>query len=326
MLESNKEDPIWRSLFLAWREFPQGKRPILEVDCFQYNLFTNLLGLTNDIINDNYCHGGYRKVVVAEKKRRDLAVAEIRDRVVHRLIYDELTRIYDKTFDFDVWSCRVDKGLHRCLSRTQHLTKKYKEHFIWRMDIAKFFDNVDHKVLKNYLRRRVMDQRTLRICDEIIDSYSCSLNEKFANARRGIPIGNLTSQVFANIYLNEFDRFVRRALKPLAYIRYGDDTLIFARTRHQANKFREIAANFLKSELKLTVNPRNDAIFRANQQIRFLGHIITEKSVVVDSRTTQAVLAKVNLRNLASYKSLHLAKWPKRQLDFLAADIVDDLP
>jgi len=138
-----------------------------------------------------------------------------------------------------------------------------------------------------------------------------------------VPIGNLTSQIFANIYLNEFDRYVRHVLKPLGYVRYGDDAILFVRTRHEARQFRKAATDFLREELRLTVNPKNDVIFRTDQPLHFLGHVITDKYVVVDKHTTRTVMEKINLRNVASYKSLKLAKWPKRQIDYLILDEIE---
>jgi retron-type reverse transcriptase len=160
-------------LFITWQSFRHGKKPNPAIDAFEYGLEKNLRQLAHDIETQTYRHGGYRHVVVEEKKRRDLAVATVRDRVVHRLVYDELTAIYDRTFDVDVWSCRKGKGLHKCLARTRRLLAKHRTAFIWRTDISKFFDHVNHEVMKKCLRRRISNLQTLRLCDEIINSYSC---------------------------------------------------------------------------------------------------------------------------------------------------------
>lgn len=120
--------------------------------------------------------------------------------------------------------------------------------------------------------------------------------------------------------MNEFDRFVRHGLKPLTYLRYGDDAILVMKTRREARKFRETAIKFLNETLKLPVNPRNDAIFRADQPLHFLGHVITKNYVVTDKHTTKSVMKKVNLTNIASYKSLKLAKWPKREIDWIIAE------
>ncbi len=163
---------LYQRLLIAWQNFRKGKKATPEINRFQYDPFANLEQLVYEIDTRTYHHGGYRKVVIEEKKRRDLAVATVRDRVAHRLVYDELNGICDKTFDPDVWSCRKSKGLHKCLARTQRLVRKYHADFIWRMDISKFFDNVDHAILKKCLRRRVHNPQTLYLCDEIIDSYT----------------------------------------------------------------------------------------------------------------------------------------------------------
>jgi hypothetical protein len=136
----------------------------------------------------------------------------------------------------------------------------------------------------------------------------------------GIPIGNLTSQIFANIYLHEFDRYVRHTLKPLAYARYGDDAVFFCQNRRQAREFRQKSVEFLSETLKLTINPKNDVIVPAQSGLHFLGHAITAEYAVVDRHTTKSALQKVSLNNVASYKSLKLVKWPKRQIDHLVLD------
>ena len=311
-----------RLIYSAWQEFRRDKKSSYEIDKFEYSLAQNLCKLVDDIDSGTYCHGSYRRTIVSEKKRRDLAVACVRDRVVHRLIYNQLVVLYDSTFDPDVWSCRVDKGLHKCLTRTQQLLAKYPNTCVWRMDIIKFFDCIDHAVLRTCLDRRVTDQKLLWLCDEVITSYSATNGQAQSC---GIPIGNLTSQVFANIYLNEFDRYVRHQLKPLAYARYGDDCILFVRTRREARYIRSRAIEFLREKLGLALNPKNDVIVYATQGLHFLGHIITSDSVVTDRHTTRRALERVNSRNLASYKSLNLDKWSKRELNYLALDEIEDL-
>jgi retron-type reverse transcriptase len=186
------------------------------------------------------------------------------------------------------------------------------------MDITKFFDCVDQEKLKECLRRRVYDAQVLWLCDKIIDSYV-----DVSGRSRGIPIGNLTSQIFANIYLNEFDRYVRHILRPLAYVRYGDDCVFFARTERQARQLRTLASGFLRDELKLTINPRNDVIVPAAVGLKFLGHIVTLDGATVDSHTSRRALERVNYRNLSSYKALNLDKWQKRRLEQQVLDEVE---
>lgn len=182
---------MYQEIFRSWQNFRRGKKSTSVIDAFEYDLFRNLRDLTHEIETGNYRHGNYRRVIIEEKKRRDLSVADVRDRVIHRLIYDELTEIFDKTFDPDVWSCRKSKGLHKCLDRTQELLRKHQKSFIWRMDITKFFDHVDHEVLKQCIKRRVKNPRIIKICDEIINSYKSQERER----ERDLMIENMAFQL-----------------------------------------------------------------------------------------------------------------------------------
>jgi len=125
-----------------------------------------------------YKHGGYKKFIVTDNKRRQISVASVRDRVVHRLLYEYLNKIYDKTFIYDAWSCRKNKGLIAAIERTQKFLRKYKNSFIWRADIRKFFDNADHQILLKILFLRVKDTKAMNIIREIIVSYSAPIRER----------------------------------------------------------------------------------------------------------------------------------------------------
>ena len=160
---------IWRT----WRNFRRGKKPSRAILIFEAELEENLLLLCRDLNSGTYRHSDYSHKIVNEKKRRDIFVASVRDRVVHRLLYDYLTPIFDPVLDYDVWSCRVGKGLHACLWRVANLMTRFPDAWVWRADISKFFDNVNQDVLKNCLIRRVSDPRALELCYEIINSYYC---------------------------------------------------------------------------------------------------------------------------------------------------------
>jgi len=159
---------IWQS----WYLFRRSKKIAPELDKFQYYLEKNLFNLCLELKNGKWSHGRYREYVVYDNKKRKISVALIRDRIVHRLIYEFLVNIYDKAFDYDVWSCRKGKGLWGAINRTQKLANKYIGSFVWRADIKKFFDNVDHDTLKNVLKRKITCCKTLEILGKIIDSYA----------------------------------------------------------------------------------------------------------------------------------------------------------
>ena len=229
---------VWRS-FVAFRT---GKKPSRAIVEFEYDLLDNIIKLAAELQTGSYKHSPYAHMIVNDNKRRDIAVASVRDRVVHRLLYDYLVTIWDKTFNYDAWSCRQNKGLHGAIDRSQRFMRQYKDGWLWRGDITKLFDSVDKHTMKRLLRRRVNDPTALWLLDEIIDSYS-----SFESAR-GIPIGNLTSQTLANIYLNEFDRFIKHSIKPSSYLRYGDDWLCFMSDKVQLENARLKAESFLRGE------------------------------------------------------------------------------
>lgn len=308
----------YEAVYHAWQRFRKGKWPSRLIDAFAYDLETNLAALETDLMNQTYRHGGYQRIVVQEKKRRDLAVAEVRDRVVHRLLYDYLVEVYDKSFDPDVWSCRKHKGLHKCLARTQQLLQQHRRSYIWRADISRFFDSVDHQQLMRCLHRKLgVANPATWLCQEVIRSYHIDGS--------GIPIGNLTSQIFANIYLQEFDRFVRHQLKPQAYLRYGDDFLLFLPTRHQAYVASWQAADYLQQTLKLVVNPKNTVIVPASSGLKFLGQAVSDTFSVVDKHTTRRVLGRIAPHNTSSYRSLPLVPAAKNQLDWILLEKYVDI-
>ncbi len=159
---------IWK----AWADFRKGKRVTDELHTFQYYLEKNLLELHKDLNNGTYQHGVYKCFIVCDNKRREISVAPIRDRVVHRLLYDYLVPIWDKTFIYDAWSCRKGKGLLGAIERTQFFLQKHPHSFIWKADIKKFFDNVNHQKLLEILSFRIKDSRALNLLREVINSYA----------------------------------------------------------------------------------------------------------------------------------------------------------
>ena len=285
---------VWRS----YRAFRAGKKPSRAILEFEYELLDNILDLARSLEAGTYKHGPYAHMIVNDNKRRDIAVASVRDRIVHRLLYDYLVPIWDKTFIYDAWSCRQNKGLHRAIDRTQTFMRQYKDGWLWRSDITKLFDSVDKQTMKHLLRRLVNDGTALWLLDEIIESYS-SFDEA-----RGIPIGNLTSQILANVYLNEFDRFIKHNAKPYAYLRYGDDWLCFAGSQTSLESIRAESKDFLIKELFLSINPRVDVIKPVRTGISYLGVDLWPGGRRLDKDAKNKMNNSLNARNVASYKSL----------------------
>lgn len=301
---------VWRS-FVAFRTGKKSSRAIVE---FEYNLLDNIIKLATELQTGSYKHGPYAHMIVNDNKRRDIAVASVRDRVVHRLLYDYLVTIWDKTFIYDAWSCRQNKGLHGAIDRAQKFMWQYKDGWLWRGDITKLFDSVDKHTMKQLLRRRVNDPTALWLLDEVIDSHSSFDND------RGIPIGNLTSQILANIYLNEFDRFMKYNIKSNAYLRYGDDWLCFINSKKQLEDIRLSSEEFLLSELSLSINPKVNIIKPVNSGVSYLGVDIWSTGRRLDNDAQQKMERNLNNRNVASYKTLiahHQSKKHTRLIDWL---------
>lgn len=158
---------VWRS----WYLFRKGKKRNNEIEHFSYYLEKNLYSLYEELNNGCYIPGPYRHFIVSDNKKRSISVASLRDRVVHRLIYEYLISLYDHTFYFDVWSCRKNKGLIQGIIRTQKFLCSYPTSFVWRADITKFFDNVDQAILIDILKRKISDSKTLGIIEAILNSY-----------------------------------------------------------------------------------------------------------------------------------------------------------
>ena len=270
-----------------------------ELHAFQFYLEQNLTKLQRDLENGTYRHGGYRKFTVCDNKKREISCAGIRDRIVHRLIYDYLVPIFDKTFIYDAWSCRKGKGLIGAIERAQEFLRKNPRAYVWRADIKKFFESVKQKVLIKLIQRRGSDPKALQIICEVITSFP-----ERERAFIGMPIGNLTSQIFANIYLNELDRFVKHKLKVKYYLRYGDDFILVYEDLEKLKNFRISVIRFLEKELKLNLNPKNDEILKPAHGLKYLGVVVSLEERSLNKRNRKRIKNRINLKNVGSYYGL----------------------
>lgn len=303
---------MWR----AYRAFRRGKKRSLAISEFECALLDNIVDLARALQTGTYRHGPYSHMIVNDNKRRDIAVAAVRDRVVHRLVYDYLVPIWDKTFIYDVWSCRPCKGLHAAIQRAQTQMRAYQDGWLWRADIVKFFDSVHKPSLKHIVERRVHDAEARWLIKTILDSYHTF------DMARGIPIGNLTSQIFANIYLHEFDRFMLHTLKAPGYLRYGDDWLCFAPTRAQVTSMRQAATAFLAGQLGLVVHPQVETLCPVRNGIDYLGVRLWPTGRRLDMSVQYSMMTQLTAVNIASYMALgrqHQASKLARRLEWIMA-------
>ncbi len=265
---------------------------------FQYHLEKNLYKLFQDLKSGHYRHGGYRRFVVCDNKRREISVASIRDRVVHRLVYDYLVKNYDKTFIYDAWSCRVGKGLLGAIERTQDFLSGAMP-WVWKCDVRKFFDSVDQSILLKILSRRTKDSATFNLLTETISSFSF-----VPGGRVGIPIGNLTSQIFANIYLNELDRYMKHELGVKGDLRYGDDFIVVENDLVRLEHIQAETIRFLNEKLKLQVNQGRNKIMKTSQGLQILGVKIWPSGRVFNKRNQARIYRRLTHENVSSYYGL----------------------
>jgi retron-type reverse transcriptase len=261
------------NLLSAWREFLRGKRKRKDVEEFSLNLIGNVLALHKELVNKNYQHGGYQAFKINDPKPRDIHKASVRDRLLHHAIYRILYQFFDRKFIFDSYSCRIDKGTHRAINQfKKHAGIVSRNHtcttWVLKCDIRKFFASIDHEILKNILRKHIRDKDTMCLLSKIIDSFHTK-----DKSGVGLPLGNLTSQLFVNIYMNEFDHFMKRELKTHYYIRYADDFVILHDNKEYLKNVLISISDFLKMRLKLSLHPDKVFIKTFFSGVDFLGWV-----------------------------------------------------
>ncbi len=283
------------NLFLAWREFKRGKKRRLDVQEFEFNLEDNLFQLHSELKNKKYKHGQYIPFYVTDPKLRHIHKACVRDRVLHQAIFRILYPIFDKHFIFDSYSCRIDKGTHKAVTSLEVFCRKLswnnnKTIFALKCDIKKFFDSIDQNILASLIQAKVKDDNAMWLIDVIIKSFP-----------KGLPLGNVTSQLFANIYLNELDQFVKHNLKERYYIRYCDDFVILNGNPQYLLELSENINSFLVDKLKLHLHPNKIIIRKHTQGIDFLGYVVLPNHRVLRTQTKRRLLKRINEKNMPSY-------------------------
>jgi retron-type reverse transcriptase len=269
----------FENLLLASRKARKGKRFKKSAARFEEQLENELLLLQKELINKTYEPGTYKSFFIYEPKKRMINTAPYRDRVVHHALCNVIEPVFEKSFIFDSYANRKNKGTHKAIMRYQHFARKYK--YVLKADIKKYFPSIDHEILKKVIRRKISCSDTLRLIDMIIDNSNkqeavCDLfpgDDLFTAVERkkGIPIGNLTSQFFANIYLNPFDHYIKETLGCKAYIRYVDDFVIFGNDKNELWQVLEKCRKFL-AQFRLVLHPKKSEIMTTRDGVGFLGH------------------------------------------------------
>lgn len=259
------------NLLEAWKEFIRGKKNKRDVQDFQLNLMDNILELHRNLKSLRYNHDGYKAFKINDPKPRNIHKASVRDRLLHRAIYKILYPFFDRTFISDSFSCRNDKGTHKALNHFRSFAYKVSKNktktcWILKCDIRKFFENINHNILIDILKRYIPDKNIIWLLEKVIRSFTSKPNT-------GLPLGNLTSQLLVNIYMNELDQFVKHKLKIKYYIRYADDFVILSVDKNRLENQIEPIKNFLSDRLKLETHPNKVFIKTLASGIDFLGWV-----------------------------------------------------
>jgi len=260
------------NLHEAWREFVADKKNKKDVGEFSISLSENIYELHLDLKNKTYIHSEYEAFSINDPKPRSIHKAIVRDRLLHHAIYRVIYPYFDSRFIYDSYSCRELKGTHRAIKRFRDFARKAsKNHgrtcWVLKCDIRKFFASIDHEILQAILKRHAVDKDTLWLIEKVVESFNST------KVGKGLPLGNLTSQLLVNIYMNEFDQYVKHELKARYYIRYADDFVFLSDKKKELESILVLVGNFLNNKLTLSLHPDKVYIKTLASGVDFLGWV-----------------------------------------------------
>jgi hypothetical protein len=276
---------LWESLVsfdnlhLAWRKARLGKANRPAVARFALDLEHNLLRLQQQLIDRTYQPDGYRLFTIYDRKPRNIAAAPFHDRVVHHALMNRIEPVLDRRLYAHSYACRIGKGVHAAVDRYQRWAQRYP--FALKLDVSRYFPSIDHQILKRKLRHHIKDQAVLWLFDRIIDSAPLG-NAPLINfpgddlvdlmqRRRGLPIGNLTSQFLGNLYLTELDYFLKQQCGVRAYLRYVDDLILLDDSKARLWWINSSIEGFLQQE-RLILHPNKVQVLPTAKGVDLLGY------------------------------------------------------
>ena len=273
----------WSNLWLAFRRAAQGKRGKRSTAAFEYQLADRLIQLQDELATFSYQPGGYASFFIHDPKQRKVSAAPFRDRVVHHALCNVIEPLFESQFIADSYANRVGKGTHRAIDRLQYFARRYR--YVLRLDLVQHFPSIDHAIMRTQLAVTIKDEAVMWLCDRILDSGVGILADEydmvyfpdddlFAIERpRGLPIGNLTSQFWSNVYLTPLDHFVTRELKCPAYLRYVDDFALFSDDKRQLYEWKQAIRSCLNG-LRLTMHEPPAQVIPCTHGIPWLGFVV----------------------------------------------------
>ena len=292
----------------------KGKGYRKEIILFNLKQEEYIMWLYESLRNKTYKHGGYTSFYVYEPKLRKIEKSRYIDRIVHRWVVDNFLEPYFvPTFINTSFACLKNKGMHKSALYVQdtmkHLKRIWNNYYILKMDVRKYFDSINKNILVAILKRKIKDKDLMWLINEIL----------FANKREvGLEIGNYTSQMFANIYLNEIDFYIKNKLKVKYYCRYLDDSVLMVRTKEEAKYLLEKIKTFLKDNLELELNEKIQ-IFKSSQGVNFCGYKINEYRLKIRDKGKRKLKKKIKelkykikIGEISSKESKKILMWPFR--------------
>ncbi len=293
-------------MFYAWHAFKIGKTKKADVAEFAKNYALEISLLRSELSHKQYAHAPYTTFYIQDPKLRKINKACVRDRVVHHAIFSKLYDMFDKAFIFDSYSCRIEKGTHRAVRRLHYFFNKASRNntktcWALKCDIKKFFDSIDQDILLALINRKVSDDEARWLITLIVKSF-----------QKGLPLGNITSQLFANIYLNELDQYIKHVVKAEHYIRYCDDFVILHTDRQYLESIVLKVRHFLHEHLRLTLHPGKIIFRKYRQGIDFLGYVSFPSHTILRVKTKKRMFKKVT-QKIILYKNGQVTKKHLRQ-------------
>ncbi|MDD3086320.1 MAG: reverse transcriptase domain-containing protein [Candidatus ainarchaeum sp.] len=291
----------FKNLLLAYKKAKKAKPYTNETLSFSLNLEKNLIELQEELSNESYKQSKYRVFIIFDPKKRTIKYLPFKDRVVHHAIVNVIEPIFEKGFISTSYACRKKKGTHKALKDIKHkIYNKFKEeNYCLKGDIKKYFPSINQDFLKKIISRKIKDKKTLNLIYKIIESDHSEFGE-----HKGIPIGNLTSQLFSNIYLNQLDYYVKQELNIKHYYRYVDDFIILEKSKKQLQIYKRKLKYFLKKELNLELPKEKCNIFKIKDGVDFVGYKIFTNKIFLRKRNIKRFIKKIKDKDSNNYNSV----------------------
>ncbi len=281
----------FENLFKAWCEFVNGKRHKRDVAEFSLNLSSNISLLNSELKHKTYNHSNYVAFDITDPKPRNIHKASVRDRLLHHAICSIIYPYFDKKFIFDCYSSREYKGTHKAMNRLNLFFRNVSKNntrtcWVLKCDIQKFFASIDQQTLFNIVNKHISDPDIVWLINNVVSSFE-------TKPGKGLPLGNLTSQLLVNVYMNEFDQFIKHVLKIKYYVRYADDFVILSENREYLEKILSEIRKFLGDVLKLNLHPNKVSIKTFSSGIDFLGWVHFPNHSVLRTTTKRRAIQRI---------------------------------